>query len=270
MIITFTQPTTNTLETLNNATITNIDYTNYPKSITYTVSHINDRSRRGEIDFKVNIPHTPHPVNIKDIDKKYLLDTIIRHLVNSEVESVDIMEIHNLLLRTINNKANPEAPVTSLTGLASVVWDVMAETGKKFNKDKKGKDGSANEMLLNIARNIESQRPPAPPRKANLDYYMIPINEPVTLIVPMEDGTIHVLPSMLIAGMVVGNDATFIHYTRSQNSQAGDATTTCTLRYAMSDIHTVYATIANVLFKENPHVVDLVKVQATLHKELGV
>lgn len=269
MIITFTQPTTNTIETLNNATLTNIDYSTYPKYITYTVSHINERSRRGEIDFKVNVTYGAIPVNTKDIDKKYLIDTVNRHLVNSGVESTDIMDIHNLVLRTIVNKPNAEASATSLTSLASAVLGVMAETGKKFaNKD--GKNESANEMLYQIARNIESKRPPAPPRKANLDYCMIPINEPVTLIVPMEEGTIHVLPSMLIAGMVVGNDATLIHYKRSQNEQVDDATTTCTLRYAMSDIHTVYATIANVLFKEDPHVVDLVKLQATLHKELGV
>ena len=266
MIITFTQPTTNTTESLNNATIINIDYSTYPKYITYTVSHINERSRRGEIDFKINIPYTANPVNTKNIDKKYLIDTINRHLVNSDVKCIDIMDIHNLVLRTIANKPNSDVSPTSLTSIASAV---LGETGKKFaNKDSKGE--SANEMLLQIARNIESKRPPAPPRTANLDYCMIPINEPVTLIVPTEEGTIHVLASMLIAGIVIGNDATFIHYTRSQNSQVGDAATTCTLRYAMSDINVVYATIANVLFKEDPHVIDLVKLQATLHKELGV
>ena len=269
MIITFTQPTTNTTESLNNATIINIDYSTYPKYITYTVSHINERSRRGEIDFKINIPYTANPVNTKNIDKKYLIDTINRHLVNSDVKCIDIMDIHNLVLRTIANKPNSDVSPTSLTSLASAVLGVVAETGKKFaNKDSKGE--SANEMLLQIARNIESKRPPAPPRTANLDYCMIPINEPVTLIVPTEEGTIHVLASILIAGIVIGNDATFIHYTRSQNSQVGDAATTCTLRYAMSDINVVYATIANVLFKEDPHVIDLVKLQATLHKELGV
>lgn len=269
MIITFNNPNTEKVETLTNAKILDINYDNYPKFIIYTIAHMNNRSEYGEIDLKINISYKAYVVDIKTFDKKYLLDTVNRHIINSGVYTIDIIDIHNLVITVITNKIKPEAEPTSLTGLASAILGIVTETGKKFDAKENGKSESANDTLINIARDIKKKRPPMPPprpTKPNVDYNMIPINERITLIVRENDKGVCILPSTSITGIVISDRELTITYI----NDFSDEHRLYTIKYAMSNACDVYRIVAGVLSKEREYVVDLVKLEAIIHMELGV
>lgn len=257
------------------AKIVDIEFNNFPNEICYYVDYTENSFVRGTSRINITVSHNNKFDQKIIIDKDDILKKVQDYIMHTHASSIQIHYIHNYVVDLLlgeyecvkmENKPDTEEP--SMSELASTFFDMLTvvpqiiKSGGKSNINKSG-----NEVLKETARKIK--RPPYPPkRNTHKNYQMVNIDKPMTVVVPEPNGSIQVLPSIVITGLVINTNSVAMYYTRSSNP-CGASPMECVLTFKDTDIHTVYRTITGYFNKAKSGVIDFVNLQEVLNQELG-
>lgn len=259
----------------NDAKIVDIDFDYFPNEIHYYVDYTENSFIRGTSRINISVPNNPKFNQKIIIDKDDILKKVKDFIAHTHASSIPIQSIHDyvvdLLLGSydmVEKKSNVSNDKPDINDLANTFFDmltVVPQIIKSGGKPKVNKSG--NEVLKETARKIK--RPPYPPKNNRTkQYQMINLEGPMTVVVLEPNGSIKVLPSMEITGIVVNTNSAAMYYTRSGNP-CGASPMECVLTFKDTDIHTVYATITRYFSKAKSGVLDFVNLQEVLNQELG-
>lgn len=256
------------------AKIVDIEFNDFPNEICYYVDYTENSFVRGTSRVTISVPHNPKFNQKIIIDKDDILKKVKDFIAHTHASSIPIHSIHDyvvdLLLGSydmVEKKSNESNDKPDINDLANTFFDMLTVV-PQIIKGKPKVSKSGNEVLKETARKIKT-RPPYPPKhNSGKRYQMINIDKPMTVVVPEPNGSIQVLPSITITGIVVNTNSVAIYYTRSGNP-CGASPMECVLTFKDTDIHTVYRTIAGYFNKAKAGVVDFVNLQEVLNQELG-
>lgn len=257
------------------AKIVDIDFKNFPNEICYYVNYVENAFVHGTTCLNVSVEHNPKFNEKIIIDKEDMMKKVQEYISLTPATTIPIIAIHNYVVKVLLDeydmveKKSDDSKDTSdireladtFLGMLTVVPQIIKSGGKPFAAQ------SGNEVLKETARKIK--RPPYPPKNNRTkQYQMINLEGPMTVVVLEPNGSIKVLPSMEITGIVVNTNSVAMYYTRSGNP-CGASPMECVLTFKDTDIHTVYATITRYFSKAKSGVLDFVNLQEVLNQELG-
>ena len=256
----------------NDAKIVDIDFDYFPNEIHYYVDYTENSFIRGTSRINISVPNNPKFNQKIIIDKDDILKKVRDYIAHTHASSIPIHSIHDyvvdLLLGSydmVEKKSNDKPDINDLANTFFDMLTVVPQIIKSGGKPKVSKSG--NEVLKETARKIK--RPPYPPKHStHKNYQMVNIDRPMTVVVPEPNGSIQVLPSITITGIVVNTNSVAMYYTRSGNP-CGASPMECVLTFKDTDIHTVYETITKYFNKAKSGVIDFVNLQEVLTEELG-
>lgn len=257
------------------AKIVDIDFKNFPNEICYYVNYVENAFVHGTTCLNVSVEHNPKFNEKIIIDKEDMMKKVQEYISLTPATTIPIIAIHNYVVKVlldeydmVEKKSDDSKDTPDIRELAdtfldmlTVVPQIIKSGGKPFAAQ------SGNEVLKETARKIK--RPPYPPKNNRTkQYQMINLEGPMTVVVLEPNGSIKVLPSMEITGIVVNTNSVAMYYTRSGNP-CGASPMECVLTFKDTDIHTVYATITRYFSKAKSGVLDFVNLQEVLNQELG-
>ena len=259
----------------NDATIVDIDFDYFPNEIKYYIDYTENSFVRGTSRVTISVPHNPKFDDKIIIDKDDILKKVRDYIAHTHASSIPIHSIHNYVVElllgeyVIVEKKSDSDNEPSMRELADTFIDMLTvvpqiiKSGGKPNINKSG-----NEVLKETARKVRNRPAYPPKRNTHKNCQMVNIDRPMTVVVPEPNGSIQVLPSITITGIVVNTNSVAMYYTRSGNP-CGASPMECVLTFKDTDIHTVYETITKYFNKAKSGVIDFVNLQEVLTEELG-
>lgn len=259
----------------NDAKIVDIDFDYFPNEIHYYVDYTENSFVRGTSRVTISVPHNPKFDNKIIIDKDDILKKVRDYIAHTHASSIPIHSIHNFVVELLlgeyvmvekksdsNNEPSMRELADTFIDMLTVVPQIIKSGGKpNINK-------SGNEVLKETARKVRNRPAYPPKRNTHKNCQMVNIDRPMTVVVPEPNGSIQVLPSITITGIVVNTNSVAMYYTRSGNP-CGASPMECVLTFKDTDIHTVYETITKYFNKAKSGVIDFVNLQEVLTEELG-
>lgn len=257
------------------AKIVDIEFNDFPNEICYYVDYTENSFVRGTSRVTISVPHNPKFDDKIIIDKDDILKKVRDYIAHTHASSIPIHSIHNYVVELLLGeyvmveKKSDSDNEPSMRELADTFIDMLTvvpqiiKSGGKPNINKSG-----NEVLKETARKVRNRPAYPPKRNTHKNCQMVNIDRPMTVVVPEPNGSIQVLPSITIAGIVVNTNSVAMYYTRSGNP-CGASPMECVLTFKDTDIHTVYRTIAGYFNKAKSGVIDFVNLQEVLTEELG-
>lgn len=257
------------------AKIVDIEFNDFPNEICYYVDYTENSFVRGTSRVTISVPHNPKFDNKIIIDKDDILKKVRDYIAHTHASSIPIHSIHNYVVELLlgeyvmvekksdsNNEPSMRELADTFIDMLTVVPQIIKSGGKpNINK-------SGNEVLKETARKVRNRPAYPPKRNTHKNYQMVNIDRPMTVVVPEPNGSIQVLPSITITGIVVNTNSVAMYYTRSGNP-CGASPMECVLTFKDTDIHTVYETITKYFNKAKSGVIDFVNLQEVLTEELG-
>lgn len=257
----------------NDATIVDINFDYFPNSIGYFIDYTESSFIRGTSRLTISVPYNPKFDEKIVINKDDLLTKIQYFVAHTHATTIPIQTIHDYVVELLLGeydmvgKKSDVNNESSIRELADTFIDMLTVV-PQIIKGKPKVSKSGNEVLKETARKIKN-RPQYPPKRNSHKYYqMVNIDRPMTVVVPEPNGSIQVLPSIVITGIVVNTNSVAMYYTRSGNP-CGASPMECVLTFKDTDIHTVYETITKYFNKAKSGVIDFVNLQEVLTEELG-
>ena len=257
------------------AKIVDIEFNDFPNEICYYVDYTENSFVRGTSRVTISVPHNPKFDNKIIIDKDDILKKVRDYIAHTHASSIPIHSIHNYVVELLlgeyvmvekksdsNNEPSMRELADTFIDMLTVVPQIIKSGGKpNINK-------SGNEVLKETARKVRNRPAYPPKRNTHKNCQMVNIDRPMTVVVPEPNGSIQVLPSITITGIVVNTNSVAMYYTRSGNP-CGASPMECVLTFKDTDIHTVYETITKYFNKAKSGVIDFVNLQEVLTEELG-
>lgn len=257
------------------AKIVDIEFNDFPNEIGYYVDYTENSFVRGTSRVTISVPHNPKFDNKIIIDKDDILKKVRDYIAHTHASSIPIHSIHNYVVELLlgeyvmvekksdsNNEPSMRELADTFIDMLTVVPQIIKSGGKpNINK-------SGNEVLKETARKVRNRPAYPPKRNTHKNCQMVNIDRPMTVVVPEPNGSIQVLPSITITGIVVNTNSVAMYYTRSGNP-CGASPMECVLTFKDTDIHTVYETITKYFNKAKSGVIDFVNLQEVLTEELG-
>lgn len=257
----------------NDATIVDINFDYFPNSIGYFIDYTESSFIRGTSRLTISVPYNPKFDEKIIINKDDLLTKIQYFVAHTHATTIPIQTIHDYVVELLLGeydmvgKKSDVNNEPSIRELADTFIDMLTVV-PQIIKGKPKVSKSGNEVLKETVRKIKN-RPQYPPKRNSHKYYqMVNIDRPMTVVVPEPNGSIQVLPSIVITGIVVNTNSVAMYYTRSGNP-CGASPMECVLTFKDTDIHTVYETITKYFNKAKSGVIDFVNLQEVLTEELG-
>lgn len=257
------------------AKIVDIEFNDFPNEIGYYVDYTENSFVRGTSRVTISVPHNPKFDNKIIIDKADILKKVRDYIAHTHASNFPIHSIHNYVVELLLGeyvmveKKSDSDNEPSMRELADTFIDMLTvvpqiiKSGGKPNINKSG-----NEVLKETARKVRNRPAYPPKRNTHKNCQMVNIDRPMTVVVPEPNGSIQVLPSITITGIVVNTNSVAMYYTRSGNP-CGASPMECVLTFKDNDIHTVYETITRYFNKAKSGVIDFVNLQEVLTEELG-
>ena len=257
------------------AKIVDIEFNDFPNEIAYYVDYTENSFVRGTSRVTISVPHNPKFDNKIIIDKADILKKVRDYIAHTHASNFPIHSIHNYVVELLlgeyvmvekksdsNNEPSMRELADTFIDMLTVVPQIIKSGGKpNINK-------SGNEVLKETARKVRNRPAYPPKRNTHKNCQMVNIDRPMTVVVPEHNGSIQVLPSITITGIVVNTNSVAMYYTRSGNP-CGASPMECVLTFKDTDIHTVYETITKYFNKAKSGVIDFVNLQEVLTEELG-
>lgn len=257
------------------AKIVDIEFNDFPNEIGYYVDYTENSFVRGTSRVTISVPHNPKFDNKIIIDKADILKKVRDYIAHTHASNFPIHSIHNYVVELLlgeyvmvekksdsNNEPSMRELADTFIDMLTVVPQIIKSGGKpNINK-------SGNEVLKETARKVRNRPAYPPKRNTHKNCQMVNIDRPMTVVVPEPNGSIQVLPSITITGIVVNTNSVAMYYTRSGNP-CGASPMECVLTFKDTDIHTVYETITKYFNKAKSGVIDFVNLQEVLTEELG-
>lgn len=257
------------------AKIVDIEFNDFPNEICYYVDYTENSFVRGTSRVTISVPHNPKFDNKIIIDKADILKKVRDYIAHTHASNFPIHSIHNYVVELLlgeyvmvekksdsNNEPSMRELADTFIDMLTVVPQIIKSGGKpNINK-------SGNEVLKETARKVRNRPAYPPKRNTHKNCQMVNIDRPMTVVVPEPNGSIQVLPSITITGIVVNTNSVAMYYTRSGNP-CGASPMECVLTFKDTDIHTVYETITKYFNKAKSGVIDFVNLQEVLTEELG-
>lgn len=257
------------------AKIVDIEFNDFPNEIGYYVDYTENSFVRGTSLVTISVPHNPKFDNKIIIDKADILKKVRDYIAHTHASNFPIHSIHNYVVELLlgeyvmvekksdsNNEPSMRELADTFIDMLTVVPQIIKSGGKpNINK-------SGNEVLKETARKVRNRPAYPPKRNTHKNCQMVNIDRPMTVVVPEPNGSIQVLPSITITGIVVNTNSVAMYYTRSGNP-CGASPMECVLTFKDTDIHTVYETITKYFNKAKSGVIDFVNLQEVLTEELG-
>jgi hypothetical protein len=257
------------------AKIVDIEFNDFPNEIGYYVDYTENSFVRGTSRVTISVPHNPKFDNKIIIDKADILKKVRDYIAHTHASNFPIHSIHNYVIELLlgeyvmvekksdsNNEPSMRELADTFIDMLTVVPQIIKSGGKpNINK-------SGNEVLKETARKVRNRPAYPPKRNTHKNCQMVNIDRPMTVVVPEPNGSIQVLPSITITGIVVNTNSVAMYYTRSGNP-CGASPMECVLTFKDTDIHTVYETITKYFNKAKSSVIDFVNLQEVLTEELG-
>lgn len=257
------------------AKIVDIEFNDFPNEIGYYVDYTENSFVRGTSRVTISVPHNPKFDNKIIIDKADILKKVRDYIAHTHASNFPIHSIHNYVVELLlgeyvmvekksdsNNEPSMRELADTFIDMLTVVPQIIKSGGKpNINK-------SGNEVLKETARKVRNRPAYPPKRNTHKNCQMVNIDRPMTVVVPEHNGSIQVLPSITITGIVVNTNSVAMYYTRSGNP-CGASPMECVLTFKDTDIHTVYETITKYFNKAKSGVIDFVNLQEVLTEELG-
>lgn len=257
------------------AKIVDIEFNDFPNEIGYYVDYTENSFARGTSRVTISVPHNPKFDNKIIIDKDDILKKVRDYIAHTHASNFPIHSIHNYVVELLlgeyvmvekksdsNNEPSMRELADTFIDMLTVVPQIIKSGGKpNINK-------SGNEVLKETARKVRNRPAYPPKRNTHKNCQMVNIDRPMTVVVPEYNGSIQVLPSITITGIVVNTNSVAMYYTRSGNP-CGASPMECVLTFKDTDIHTVYETITKYFNKAKYGVIDFVNLQEVLTEELG-
>lgn len=257
------------------AKIVDIEFNDFPNEICYYVDYTENSFVRGTSRVTISVPHNPKFDNKIIIDKADILKKVRDYIAHTHASNFPIHSIHNYVIELLlgeyvmvekksdsNNEPSMRELADTFIDMLTVVPQIIKSGGKpNINK-------SGNEVLKETARKVRNRPAYPPKRNTHKNCQMVNIDRPMTDVVPEPNGSIQVLPSITITGIVVNTNSVAMYYTRSGNP-CGASPMECVLTFKDTDIHTVYETITKYFNKAKSGVIDFVNLQEVLTEELG-
>lgn len=257
------------------AKIVDIEFNDFPNEICYYVDYTENSFVRGTSRVTISVPHNSKFDNKIIIDKDDILKKVRDYIAHTHASSIPIHSIHNYVVELLlgeyvmvekksdsNNEPSMRELADTFIDMLTVVPQIIKSGGKpNINK-------SGNEVLKETARKVRNRPAYPPKRNTHKNCQMVNIDRPMTVVVPEPNGSIQVLPSITITGIVVNTNSVAMYYTRSGNP-CGASPMECVLTFKDTDIHTVYETITKYFNKAKSGVIDFVNLQEVLTEELG-
>lgn len=257
------------------AKIVDIEFNDFPNEIGYYVDYTENSFVRGTSRVTISVPHNPKFDNKIIIDKADILKKVRDYIAHTHASNFPIHSIHNYVVELLlgeyvmvekksdsNNEPSMRELADTFIDMLTVVPQIIKSGGKpNINK-------SGNEVLKETARKVRNRPAYPPKRNTHKNCQMVNVDRPMTVVVPEPNGSIQVLPSITITGIVVNTNSVAMYYTRSGNP-CGASPMECVLTFKDTDIHTVYETITKYFNKAKSGVIDFVNLQEVLTEELG-
>lgn len=257
------------------AKIVDIEFNDFPNEIGYYVDYTENSFVRGTSRVTISVPHNPKFDNKIIIDKADILKKVRDYIAHTHASNFPIHSIHNYVVELLlgeyvmvekksdsNNEPSMRELADTFIDMLTVVPQIIKSGGKpNINK-------SGNEVLKETARKVRNRPAYPPKRNTHKNCQMVNIDRPMTVLVPEPNGSIQILPSITITGIVVNTNSVAMYYTRSGNP-CGASPMECVLTFKDTDIHTVYETITKYFNKAKSGVIDFVNLQEVLTEELG-
>ena len=274
MNIIFRNGSVNT-KVFHDAKIVDIEFNDFPNEIGYYVDYTENSFVRGTSRVTISVPHNPKFDNKIIIDKADILKKVRDYIAHTHASNFPIHSIHNYVVELLlgeyvmvekksdsNNEPSMRELADTFIDMLTVVPQIIKSGGKpNINK-------SGNEVLKETARKVRNRPAYPPKRNTHKNCQMVNIDRPMTVVVPEPNGSIQVLPSITITGIVVNTNSVAMYYTRSGNP-CGASPMECVLTFKDTDIHTVYETITKYFNKAKSGLIDFVNLQEVLTEELG-
>lgn len=258
------------------AKIVDIDFKNFPNEICYYVNYVENAFVHGTTCLNVSVEHNPKFNKKIIIDKEDMMKKVQEYISLTPATTIPIIAIHNYVVKVlldeydmVEKKSDDSKDTPDIRELADTFLDmltVVPQIIKSGGKPKVNKSG--NEVLKETARKVRNRPAYPPKRNTHKNCQMVNIDRPMTVVVPEPNGSIQVLPSITITGIVVNTNSVAMYYTRSGNP-CGASPMECVLTFKDTDIHTVYETITKYFNKAKSGVIDFVNLQEVLTEELG-
>lgn len=260
----------------NDATIVDIDFTHFPNEIVYYIDYVENALVRGTSRINITVPHNNKFDQKIIIDKDDILRKVQAYVAHTHATTLPVQNIHDYVVKLLLgeydmvekkfNESNDKPDINNLVNTLFDMLTVVPQIIKSGGKPKVNKSG--NEVLKETARKVRNRPAYPPKRNTHKNYQMVNIDRPMTVVVPEPNGSIQVLPSILITGLVINTNSIAMYYTRSGNP-CGASPMECVLTFKDSDIHKVYETITRYFNKAKSGVIDFVNLQEVLTEELG-
>ena len=257
------------------AKIVDIEFNDFPNEICYYIDYTENSFVRGTSRVTISVPHNPKFDDKIIIDKDDILKKVRDYIAHTHASSIPIHSIHNYVVELLlgeyvvvekesdsNNEPSMRELADTFIDMLTVVPQIIKSGGKpNINK-------SGNEVLKETARKVRNRPAYPPKRNTHKNCQMVNIDRPMTVVVPEPNGSIQVLPSIVITGIVINTNSVAMYYTRSGNP-CGASPMECVLTFKDTDIYTVYETITKYFNKAKSGVIDFVNLQEVLTEELG-
>jgi hypothetical protein len=269
----FTFRQNNATKIFNDARIVGIEFDYFPNSIVYFIDYTESSFIRATSRLTVSVPHNPKFDEKIIIDKDDILKKVQSYVAHTHATTIPVQTIHDYVVELLlgeydmvekkscgDNEPNIRELADTFIDMLTVVPQIIK------GKPKVSKSG--NEVLTETARKVKTRPPYPPKRNTHKNGQMVNIDRPMTVVVPEPNGSIQVLPSITITGIVVNTNSVAMYYTRSGNP-CGASPMECVLTFKDTDIHTVYETITKYFNKAKSGVIDFVNLQEVLTEELG-